>query len=196
MDLFDLIGAGINLYGGIKSANAAEDAAESQKRALTTVAENFRPYAELGDYSAGQLQSQLTPNALLSDFSPADLENDPGYQFELAEGNRAIGNAAGARGGRYSGGTLKALQRFGQGLAASRYNQAFQRDNVNKTRNYNMLAGGVSAGQGAQGTVGNFLSGAGDARAAGTVGSNNALWDGVGKAYDVLADARYSRVAR
>ena len=193
MDLFDILGAGVNLFGGFATANAAKKAGKAQQQAAQQAAANFRPYSQLGDYSAGQLQGRLNNNALLGNFTMADLENDPGYQFELQEGNQAIDRAAGSRGGRYSGATLKALQRFGQGLASTRFNEAYNRDNTDKTRTYNMLSGGVNAGQGAQGTVGNFLSNAGAAQASGDVGANNAIWQGFGGAYDVLADANYAK---
>jgi len=193
MDLFDLLGSAVNIGGAIYSAKSAKDAAEDQAQSYTQAAQNFRPYADLGDHSAGELQGRLNNNALLGDFSLEDFEQDPGYQFELAEGNKAIDRAAGARGGRYSGATLKALQRYGQGLASTKYNEAYGRDNTNKTRQYNMLAGGVSAGQGAQGTVGNFLSNAGAANASGRVGVSNAINNGLEGAYNVLADSRYAK---
>ena len=191
-DLFDLLGAGVNIFSGIQSAKASKKAGKYEQQAAEQAAANFRPYAQLGDQAAGELSGRLNSNALLGDFSADDFEADPGYQFRLSEGNKAIDRAAGARGGRYSGATLKDLQRFSQGLASDEYDRAYNRDNTNKTRQYNILAGGVNAGQGAQGTVGNFLSNAGTARASGTVGANNAIWQGVGGAFDVLADSRYA----
>ena len=49
------------------------------------------------------------------------FESDPGYQFRLQQGEQAINRAASARGGRYGGATLKALQEHGQGLASQEF---------------------------------------------------------------------------
>jgi len=56
-----------------------------------------------------------------------DFEADPGYQFRLREGEKAINRAASAQGGRLSGATLKALQAHGQGLASEEYDKAYGR---------------------------------------------------------------------
>jgi hypothetical protein len=57
----------------------------------------------------------------------AGFETDPGYQFRLAEGEKAIMQSSAARGGRMGGDTLKALQEHGQGLASQEYNNYAQR---------------------------------------------------------------------
>jgi hypothetical protein len=160
----DLILGGLagaaNIYGGYRDRETIEDAAklqsaatrealEAQNRASAEAIERQRPYTELGAHAAGELQGRLSDNALLGNFTGEDLANEPGYQFELQEGNQAIDRAAGARGGRYSGGTLKALQRYGQGLAQQNYGEAFNRDNASKTRQYNMLASRTIAGNNA-----------------------------------------------
>ena len=202
-----------NIYGGYKDREAIEDAAglqsdatraalEAQSLASAEAIERQRPYTELGAHAAGELQGRLSDNALLGNFTGEDLANEPGYQFELQEGNQAIDRAAGARGGRYSGGTLKALQRYGQGLAQQNYGEAFNRDNVSKTRQYNMLGGSVDAGQGASSTVGGFLEnrGANQAGHLGTLGEvgasrriagNNALTRGYGNAANNALDIAY-----
>jgi hypothetical protein len=202
-----------NIYGGYKDREALEEAAglqsdatraalEAQSLASAEAIERQRPYTELGAHAAGELKGRLSDNALLRNFTGEDLANEPGYQFELQEGNQAIDRAAGARGGRYSGGTLKALQRYGQGLAQQNYGEAFNRDNVSKTRQYNMLGGSVDAGQGVSSTVGGFLEnrGANQARHLGTLGEvgasrtiagNNALTRGYGNAANNALDIAY-----
>ena len=193
LDLFDLLGAGTNLISGYLASKAAKDAAQAQEQRQVQAAGNLRPYAELGDYAAGELQGRLTNNALLKPFSLEDFQTSPGYQFRLNEGLKQGERGARARGKRYSGATEKGLQRYAQDYAANEYDAAYNRDNINKTRQYNFLAGPINAGQGAQATVGGFLGNAGDAAAAGRVGSSNAMLGGVQSAYDVLADARYGR---
>lgn len=53
----------------------------------------------------------------------AKLQQDPGYQFRFNQGTRAVEQAAAARGGLYSGRTMKELAQFGQDLAAQQYQQ-------------------------------------------------------------------------
>ena len=60
-------------------------------------------------------------------FTGNNLEMDPGYQFRLAEGSKALERAAAARGSLQGGGTLKALTRYSQGEASQEYKNAFDR---------------------------------------------------------------------
>ena len=55
------------------------------------------------------------------------FEGSPGYQFRLEEGQKAIDNAAAARGMLRSGGRAKAMTRFGQGLASDEFGHEFNR---------------------------------------------------------------------
>lgn len=55
------------------------------------------------------------------------LRQTPGYQFAFNEGLRGIENSAAARGTLLTGGTLKALTRFGTGLADQTYGNAVNR---------------------------------------------------------------------
>ena len=77
----------------------------------------------------GQRQNQklLAPYANGFNFTPGDLTQDPGYQFNLAEGTKAADRAQLARGGYFSGGAAKELAQFNQGLADNTYNSAFTR---------------------------------------------------------------------
>lgn len=72
-------------------------------------------------------QALLAPYANGFSFTPGDLTQDPGYQFNLQEGGRAQDRAQLARGGYFSGNALKEAQTFGQGLADNTYNSAFNR---------------------------------------------------------------------
>lgn len=181
--LWDWVGTGLNLAGGIAGYAASKKAAKTQEEAANAAAATFRPYAALGDQAAGELQGQLK-NGLLRDFGPSDFKTDPGYQFRLDEGNKAIDRAAGARGSRYSGATLKGLQRFSQDYASGEYGKAYDRYNTDRTMRYNFLADPVQMGVGAQGRVGNYMGNAADANAAGTVGGYNNLWGGIRNAYN------------
>ena len=186
-DIWDFLGAGLNVAGGIYGATQAKKASKSQVKAAEKAQETMRPYAAVGDQAAGQLQNYLAGPAL----APFNFQADPGYQFRLDEGNKAIDRAAGARGSRYSGATLKGLQRYAQDYASGEYGAAYNRDADTKTRNYNMLAGGTQLGMNGSGTIAGYQGNVGDARAAGTVGAANALSGGLADAYQGFNMSRY-----
>jgi hypothetical protein len=80
-------------------------------------------------------QYRYTPNQALSAqqyaFTPPSgqevLNQDPGYQFRLSEGLKALQASQAAKGGLVSGGALKALEGYGQGLASQEYQNAYAR---------------------------------------------------------------------
>lgn len=122
---------------------------------------------------------------LLKDFTLSDFQADPGYQFRLGEGAKAIENSAAARGMQLSGANLKGLTRFNQDFASNEYGNAWNRDSLEKQRKFNFLTGQSGTGQqtaGSVGALGASTAGnvadaylqAGNARAAGQVGSANA----------------------
>jgi hypothetical protein len=71
--------------------------------------------------------------------SPTDVteQNDPGYQFRLAQGQQALQNSAAARGGLLSGGTAKALTDYNQNAASGEYGNVYNRALQNYNTNYN-----------------------------------------------------------
>lgn len=101
----------------------------------------------------------------------------PGYQFRRDEGMRGINNSFAARGGALSGNALRALTDFNSNIASSEFG------------NYvNQLAGIAGVGQSATNTtatfgaqnaqnIGNNAIIAGNARASGILGSNQAWGD-------------------
>ena len=54
----------------------------------------------------------------------AELQATPGYQFQLQQGQKALGQSAAARGGMLSGAQQQASQRFGQQQAATGFQDA------------------------------------------------------------------------
>lgn len=72
----------------------------------------------------GASQMQLSN---LENLNPTDVQNDPGYQFNLEQGQEALNRSLGAQGGLFSGRALKEGAAFNQGLANNYYNDAYQR---------------------------------------------------------------------
>lgn len=140
--------------------------------------------------AAGGPSTDPAYGSLTKQFTGADVATEPGYQFGLDEGQKAIDRAAAANGRYDSGQTLKALTRFGNDYAGTKFNEAFNRDAATKGQAYQFLAGqsgqganaaGQQAGIGmnAAGAQGNYLTQGADAQAAGAVGAANSLTGGV-----------------
>lgn len=72
------------------------------------------------------------PNSLMRNFGAADFQTDPGYNFRMSEGLKALDRQAAARGGMMSGAALKAAGRYGQDLASQEYGNAFNRFQTNR----------------------------------------------------------------
>ena len=135
-------------------------------------------------------------------FSMSDFQADPGYAFRLSEGTKALERSAAARGGLLSGGTGKALQRFGQDLGSQEYTNAFNRYQTNRANLLQPLQSLAGQGQSTANTIGNYgqtmvgdinqslsnygtnasnaLIGGANARASGYVGQANALNSAIG----------------
>jgi hypothetical protein len=137
-----------------------------------------------------------------AEFTPAQFQADPGYAFRMSEGMKALDRSAAARGGLLSGSTLKGAQRYGQDLASQEYQNAFNRYQTVRTNTLNpyaSLAGvaqssantlGSAAGQ-LSGQIGSNIIGAGNAMAAGQVGSANAIAQGVGQGVNFYQNQQF-----
>ena len=89
------------------------------------------PYTDVGGGALSPLSALLTGRSYdpetgeFTDLSPeerfASFEASPGYQFRVDEGMRSIQNSQAARGNILSGGALKELSQYNQGLASDEY---------------------------------------------------------------------------
>lgn len=153
----------------------------------------------LGPQFAQEAANPLAPDpqfgSLLKKFSMDDFEKDPGYDFRMNEGRRTLEGSAAARGGLFSGGAGKALERYGQDYGSSEYGKAFDRFNVQNTNIFNRLSSLAGTGQTSANQTGaaaqNFgnqqgsnIMGAGNAMAAGQVGSANAWSNAANQGYN------------
>lgn len=204
------IGAVASIAGAAISSSGAQSAADTQAQASQNASnaqlqmfnqtqQNLQPFIQSGQNALPALQSQLgigqggsfNPNApLMAPFSASQYQQSPGYGFQMQQGIDAIQNSAAARGGIHGGNTLKSLDQFGQGLANSDYQQAYQNYVNRQQQQYGMLNNLVGSGQNAAAglgglsanvgqSVGSNMIGAGNALAAGQVGSANALTGGL-----------------
>jgi hypothetical protein len=140
--------------------------------------------------------NKLIPMA--STYTPFGMDQfqaDPGYQFRLSEGMKALERSAAARGGLMSGATGKALQRYGQELGSQEYMNAFNRYQAERAARLGPLQSLAGVGQTTAQALGGQASnlganlgqtymtggmGAGQARASGYLGQANALTNALG----------------
>jgi hypothetical protein len=73
------------------------------------------------------------PNTLFQQFNAKQMEEDPGYAFRMAEGQKALERSTAASRGLQSGAALKAATRYGQEMGSQEYQNAFNRFQANKS---------------------------------------------------------------
>lgn len=167
--------AGIGAYASSQAsgeqASAAQNAANTQADANRYAADiQYKMYQEqkalqepwrkAGENALGRLTSGIESGQFgkVTPFSFTAQEfakqQDPGYAFRLAEGQKALERTAAARGGLISGGALKAAQRYGQEMGSQEFQNAYNRALTGYNANqqavvnaYNQLAGVSGTGQ-------------------------------------------------
>jgi hypothetical protein len=196
---------GSSLFGSRAASKAADTQAAAADRAAELQAEQYRqtredqaPYRQAGYNALAEMQRTAgnVPGAFR--FGAGDYQADPGYAFRLSEGQKQLDRQAAIRGGQISGSALKAAQRFGQEMGSQEFGNAYNRaltgyntGVASENQLYNRQAGlaGIGqtsanlvgqAGQNYATNVGNLMTGAGAAQAAGQVGVANAITGGLG----------------
>lgn len=171
----DIAGA---IIGGNASKKAAKAQEKSTQRGIAEISrqydltrQDFAPWRAEGATAIGKMGEMLKPGY--------DHTTSPGYEFRLGEGMRTVENSAAAKGILQSGGTLKGLMRYGQGVAAEDFNDQFNRQ-------ASVAAGGQQVNTtlgalGAQkaGGIAELFTQGGNAKASGYVGQANAWINGI-----------------
>lgn len=172
--------------------NAAQLANDTQLQMYDQSRADLAPYREAGYKALGDLSAGTAPGGDFNrDFTLADFQADPGYQFRMDQGQKALEGSAAARGGLLNGGTLKAIQRYGQDFASNEYSNAYSRFNNDRTTRFNRLSSIAGTGQTATNTgatlgantatgISNNVTGAGNAIAANAVNTGNAVNNTIG----------------
>ena len=181
-----LIGGSAAKSAAGTQAAAADRAAELQKEQFERQVELQAPFREAGVRALGKLEgaAEYTP------FGMAQFQQDPGYGFRLAEGQKALERQAAARGGLISGGALKAAQRYGQEMGSQEYTNAFNRYQAERQARLGPLQSLAGVGQTSANMLGaagqSYATGAGEAigagaqaRASGYMGGASALAGGL-----------------
>lgn len=217
-DIGDIAGDALDQFGGHSAAQAARNASGQMQDAYQRGLDkqggiydqsmaSLQPWQQAGQTGLqGQLAGLADPSSYygyrFQGFDPTafDPTKDPAYQFRLQQGLGSAMNSQAARGLQNSGGALKELTAYGQGMASQAssadLDRQFQQWQANQAGGMGMAqnrAAGLSglAGMGYNATTqGNQLGqnygnqymqgqqGIGEAQAAGTMGAQNALQGG------------------
>lgn len=189
--------AGSTLVSGVMGSNAAKKAAQQQADAMRQASQlqyemfqqqrgDLAPYREQGYTALKDIEARKP--LFTAQFGPAEMAQylDPSMEFRRKLGEQTTARMLNVGGGAISGNTLRGLEEFGQNLASTEFGNAFNRFQNERTNIYNTLANiagmgqqavntGVQASQQAASNLGQLAVGQGQAQAAGTVGSANAL---------------------
>jgi len=168
-------------------AAAADRTSEVQRDIFERQVELSKPYREAGELALNKLiplATEYTP------FTREQFEADPGYNFRLSEGLKALERSSAAGGNLLSGSTLKGIVRYGQGTASQEFQNAFNRAQIERQARMNPLQSLAGVGQTATqqlsqqaGQLGSNMAeaigAAGQARASGYMGTANAIGGGL-----------------
>ena len=179
-----ILGAGAGLYGSSKASSAQQAAAQQSADAQRYAADqsiaaqkemyqqgrtDLQPYREGGVTAQNQLMTLLgiggdTKGAdygkYAKDFGMSDFTTDPGYQFRLEQGMRALNSSAAARGMGMSGANIKGALEYGQNFGSNEYTNAFNRYNTNRAARldplFKLYTGGEAAASGSAAAASNL----------------------------------------
>lgn len=173
-----VLGAGASIYGASSAASAQEQAAQTASNTQLSMFNqdqaDLAPYMALGQTGNNMLTSQIGNLTTPINMNEANLEQTPGYQFNLTQGLKATQNSAAARGLGMSGAALKGASTYATGLADSTYQNQFNNANTNQTNAYNRLMGLTQIGQASAAGVGAAGIATGNSIASNTIGAGNA----------------------
>ncbi len=225
------IGAVSSMSAAGKASSAANQAAQLQSDQFQTTRNDLLPYntagqsvlpsmtalAQSGQYGGGPNYLAQAAGMLPGQMTQAELEQTPGYQFNLAQGLKATQSAAAARGLGVSGAALKGASTYATGLADSTYQQQFQNAQTRYSDVYNLntaqqtnlqnqfsrlsdtakIGESAAAATGVQGGLaakyeGQGLMSAGQYQAAGAAGVGNSLNSGISNYLQQQALSKYT----
>ncbi len=171
-----VVGSVVGAVASDRAAGKGEDAANAStaegRRQFDLTREDFAEGRRVGDAALGRLDRIQS-----GDFS--DFFTSPGFEFVRDEGLRGIENRFSASGGALSGNALRRLTEFNSGLASQEFGSFVNRDLAIAGRGGAATAAGAAAGTAISGNIQNSLLQAGNARASGVMGINDAFQSGI-----------------
>ena len=213
-----VIGGATSIIGGKMAADAAKHAADLQMQQYERTRGDLLPYNTTGQNAlegaynlasgsptgGGPDYVSMAQGMMPGQMTQAELEQTPGYQFDLAQGLKATQSGAAARGLGVSGASLKGAGTYATGLANKTYLDQFnvqqqrfsdvlnlntgQQSNLQNqfgrlsglaTIGENAAAQTGTAGTSAASTAGQYINAAGLDQANALKNASNALSGGV-----------------
>lgn len=174
----DYLRAGQALYGLYSQNKATGAAQDGNNRQLDLMREMYTQNRADNQPLLDMRNSVLPKIQGLID-NPSSITSDPGYQFQLKQGQNQLNNRAAASGNYYSGAQMKAAQQYGQDYAGTKLDQSLNRlmgvatggqvgANNNQSNNNNFAVSG-----------GNALQQGGNIRAGGYLGQQATVNNGI-----------------
>lgn len=171
------IGPGSALKKGNKNARRAVEAAQnnalgSLDTAYTDQQNYLNPYLKQGGAAYSRMGDMLGLSGNTgaegygsygpgSQYTMTEMEQDPGYKFRLAQGQRALDNSVASRGMNLSGAQLKGAADYNSGMASQEYGNAYQR----YMDRYKTLSNMAESGAGAANKLASYAGTRGAGRA-------------------------------
>lgn len=190
MLLSGAISAGASIFGAMEQSKAQDKALASQEKStasqLALQKEIFEtnkagaePWITAGKEALGTLSTKIKDGSFdLSKYGMGDLIQDPGYQFRVEQGQKALERSAGARGKLFSGNQIAAGVQLGQEMGSQEFGNAFARTVGERNAEYGRLwdqsAQGLSAQNAMSGVATNYAGAAGNIMQTGANAAGNA----------------------
>jgi hypothetical protein len=160
--------------------------------------QNEQPYLQAGYGALSQIQNNM--GYYQQPFGMAQFQEDPGYQFDLQQGQQALQTSSAAQGGIVSGGEMAALNNYSQNMASNEYQNAYNRYVTNQTNSFNRLATLAGLGQTANQTttqagtqtaagIANTQTSLGSAQGAAQIAQGNAISGAIGSGTNGILNA-------
>jgi hypothetical protein len=208
-----IAGGAIASRGASKAASAQQQAEQQrldlERRMYEEDVARQEPFRQIGLENLNRLAALYSPETGAYFKAPTmnELLMDPGYQFRLSEGEKAMARMQAARGQYLGGGAIKAGLRYGQEMGSQEFQNAYARAMEQRRMATSALAqlGGLGptatsemgrAGQQYAAGAGQAISSGGQARASGYLGQSNALREALGGAVGAYGAYRGSGLSR
>lgn len=186
----DIFGGGAAKKAAKAQVKAAKLGIEEMRRQFDLTRVDLAPWREAGGAAIQAGAAMLQPGY--------DHTTSPGYQFRFGEGQRAVESSAASKGMLMSGGTLKDLTRFGQGVAADDFNDQFNRQMAIAGGGQQAATSGAQLGQRNAEGIADLYGQIGNAKASGYIGQSNAIGQTIGQIAQIagmfaMSDVRTKR---
>lgn len=172
-----VVSAGASYLSGKKAAKAQKDAAyqqvAEQRRQYDQTRADYAPWRAAGESALARLTGEVTGGGTTA------FTKTPGYDFRLSEGVKAAERSAAARGLLASGATMKAVQRYGEGLASDEYGNWWNRNAGLAGVGQAATDSTTQAGMNATNNITGALGQAGNARASSYANTGSAINSGI-----------------